>query len=79
VKDIFIFKNIIIILKIELRRIKGYGRYNLGNEIRFLLDRNKIPFRYCPAFDFEDKNKIINDFNMKNNNINKEIKTKKIK
>jgi len=61
--------------KIDLRTFKGCGRCHLGDGIRC----KNCPFRGFPAFNIEDKIKVIDEFNMKNNNNNIESDNNNIK
>ena len=60
--------------KIDLRTFKGCGKCHLGDGIRC----KNCPFRGFPAFNVEDKIKVIDEFNMKKNNIESENNNIKI-
>ena len=60
--------------KIDLRTFKGCGKCHLGDGIRC----KNCPFRGFPAFNIEDKIKVIDEFNMKKNNIESENNNIKI-
>jgi hypothetical protein len=60
--------------KIDLRTFKGCGKCHLGDGIRC----KNCPFRGFPAFNIEDKIKVIDEFNMKKNKIESENNNIKI-